>query len=86
MRYDLKSREEVEDFIRNEVLTAPEAIEILGITRARMSQLIKQGKITPVKKLDKVSLFLRADVEEKRKELEVLREKYQPYNSTNEDE
>ena len=64
MRYDLKSREEVEDFIRNEVLTAPEAIEILGITRARMSQLIKQGKITPVKKLDKVSLFLRVDVEE----------------------
>ncbi|MBG9520235.1 MULTISPECIES: helix-turn-helix domain-containing protein [Bacillus cereus group] len=86
MRYDLKSREEVEDFIRNEVLTAPEAIEILDITRARMSQLIKQGKITPVKKLDKVSLFLRADVEEKRKELEVLREKYQPYNSANEDD
>ncbi|PFS38743.1 helix-turn-helix domain-containing protein [Bacillus thuringiensis] len=86
MRYDLKSREEVEDFIRNEVLTAPEAIEILDITRARMSQLIKQGKITPVKKLDKVSLFLRADVEEKRKELVVLREKYQPYNSANEDE
>ncbi|MEB8651861.1 helix-turn-helix domain-containing protein [Bacillus cereus] len=86
MRYDLKSREEVEDFIRNEVLTAPEAIEILSITRARMSQLIKQGKITPVKKLDKVSLFLRADVEEKRKELVTLREKYQPYNSANEDE
>ncbi|MEG7831729.1 helix-turn-helix domain-containing protein [Bacillus cereus] len=86
MRYDLKSREEVEDFIRNEVLTAPEAIEILDITRARMSQLIKQGKITPVKKLDKVSLFLRADVEEKRKELEALREKYQLYNSANEDE
>ncbi|NIL33294.1 helix-turn-helix domain-containing protein [Bacillus thuringiensis] len=86
MRYDLKSREEVEDFIRNEVLTAPEAIEILDITRARMSQLIKQGKITPVKKLDKVSLFLRADVEEKRKELEALREKYQPYNAAKEDE
>ncbi|EOQ08294.1 helix-turn-helix domain-containing protein [Bacillus cereus] len=86
MKYNLNSRQEVEDFVRNEVLTAPEAIEILGITRARMSQLIKQGKITPVKKLDKVSLFLRADVEEKRKELVVLREKYQPYNSANEDE
>ncbi|MEB9551578.1 hypothetical protein P4J22_19455 [Bacillus cereus] len=30
-----------------------------------------------VKKLDKVSLFLRADVEENRKELEALQEKYQ---------
>lgn len=35
-----------------------------------MSPLIKQGKITPVKKLGKVSLFLRADVKEKYKELE----------------
>ncbi|WP_026593013.1 helix-turn-helix domain-containing protein [Bacillus sp. UNC437CL72CviS29] len=86
MNYQLNSRQEVEDFVRNEVLTAPEAIEILGITRARMSQLIKQGKITPVKKLDKVSLFLRVDVEEKRKELETLREKYQPYNAAKEDE
>lgn len=51
-----------------------------------MSQLIQRGKITPVKKLDKVSLFLRADVEEKRKELVALREKYQPYNSANEDD
>lgn len=86
MNYQLNSRQEVEDFVRNEVLTAPEAIEILGITRARMSQLIKQGKITPVKKLDKVSLFLRVDVEEKRKELEALREKYRPYSATKEDE
>ncbi|KFN01259.1 DNA-binding protein [Bacillus clarus] len=86
MKYNLNSRLEVEDFVRNEVLTAPEAIEILGITRARMSQLIKQGKITPVKKLDKVSLFLRVDVEGKRKELEALREKYRPYNTAREDE
>lgn len=51
-----------------------------------MSQLIKQGKITPVKRLDKVSLFLRSDVEEKRKELEALREKYQSYNAAKEAE
>ncbi|AVR33507.1 DNA-binding protein [Bacillus cereus] len=82
MKYHLDSREEVENFICNEVLTTGEASEILGVKRARMSQLIKEGKLTPVKKLDKVSLFLRADLEVKKKELEALREKYQPYNKS----
>ncbi len=62
MKCDLNSRQEVEDLALNEVLMAPEGIVILGITRARMSQLIKQGKIMPVKKCNKVSLFLRVDV------------------------
>ncbi|KFN01796.1 DNA-binding protein [Bacillus clarus] len=86
MNYNLNSRQESTDFVRNEVLTAPEDIEILSITRIRMSQLIKKGKMKPVKKLDKVSLFLRVDVEGKRKELEELREKYQPYNAAKEDD
>lgn len=51
-----------------------------------MSQLIKQGKIMLVKNLDKASLFIRADFEDKRKELEALWEKYRPYNAAKEDE
>lgn len=59
------------DYIAKSVcIYEPGAIEILDITNASMSPLIKQGKITPVKKLGKVSLFLRADVKEKYKELE----------------
>ncbi|WP_224930557.1 helix-turn-helix domain-containing protein [Bacillus safensis] len=37
-------------FIETEVLLTSEAIEFLGISQARMSALIKTGKITPVKK------------------------------------
>ncbi|MFU2028103.1 helix-turn-helix domain-containing protein, partial [Bacillus wiedmannii] len=80
--YHLDSKEEVKDFIKSEVLVTSEAMEILDVSRSRMSVLIKTGKLEPVKKLGNVSLFLRADIEEKKKELEVLREKYQPYNQS----
>ncbi|EOW9530532.1 helix-turn-helix domain-containing protein [Bacillus cytotoxicus] len=80
MKYHLNSREEVENFIRNEVLATPEAMEILEISRARMSAMIKAGKLVPIKKLGNVSLFLRKDIAEKKKELEVLRAKYRPYD------
>ncbi|MGG3435936.1 helix-turn-helix domain-containing protein [Bacillus subtilis] len=80
MEYHLKSRQEVEDFIRREVLTTNEAAELLGVNRARMSQLISSGKLIPVKKLRGISLFLRTDLGEKKKELEAGRKKYRPYD------
>lgn len=80
MKYYLESREEVEDFIRNEVLTSPEAIELLGISKARMTKLLEDGKVIPIKKLPRGSLFLRSDIEQKKKELEQLRKKYRPYD------
>ncbi|MCY8973559.1 helix-turn-helix domain-containing protein [Bacillus atrophaeus] len=80
MEYHLKSRQEVEDFIRREVLTTNEAAELLGVNRARISQLISSGKLNPIKKLSGISLFLRTDLEEKKKELEVARKKYRPYD------
>ncbi|MGE9751346.1 helix-turn-helix domain-containing protein [Bacillus inaquosorum] len=80
MEYHLKSRQEVEDFIRREVLTTNEAEVLLGVKRARISQLISSGKLVPVKKLSGTSLFLRTDLEEKKKELEAGRKKYRPYD------
>ncbi|MCY9166000.1 helix-turn-helix domain-containing protein [Bacillus atrophaeus] len=80
MEYHLKSRQEVEDFIRREVLTTNEAAELLGVNRARISQLIRNGKLNPIKKLSGISLFLRTDLEEKKKELEAGRKKYRPYD------
>ncbi|MDX6157136.1 MULTISPECIES: helix-turn-helix domain-containing protein [Bacillus] len=80
MEYHLKSRQEVEDFIRHEVLTTKEAAELLGVNRQRVSQLISSGKLNPIKKLSGISLFLRTDLEEKKKELEAGRKKYRPYD------
>ncbi|WP_028400350.1 helix-turn-helix domain-containing protein [Ectobacillus panaciterrae] len=68
-------------FIRDEVLTTPEAQELLGISRARMSTMIKSGKITPIKKSGAISLFLREDLVEKKEEMTELRKKYRPWES-----
>jgi|GEM_PF-961444 len=72
----MKTTESLRKFIQEEVLTTPEAIELLGVTRARISQLIRNGKLVPVKKTDKVSLFLREDVEARKKEINELQQKY----------
>ncbi|WP_088004857.1 helix-turn-helix domain-containing protein [Bacillus mycoides] len=66
-------------WVFDNVMTTPEAIEILGISRARLSHLIKNGKIVPAKKLGCVSLFLREDLEKKKEELIALRKVYRPY-------
>lgn len=60
------------------ILTTPEAIELLGISRSRMSNMIKNGKIVPLKKQGAISLFLREDLENKLEELIILRAKFQP--------
>ncbi|MED3536228.1 DNA-binding protein [Bacillus anthracis] len=81
INFDEISKRDKRKFIREEVLTTPEAIEVLGVSRARLSHLIKKGKINPVKKLGCVSLFLKDDVIAKREELELLRVKYRPYEN-----
>ncbi|PFI96907.1 DNA-binding protein [Bacillus cereus] len=69
---------DVRQWIFDNVMTTPEAIEYLGVSRPRMSHMIKNGKIVPVKKLGCVSLFLREDLEKKKEELMSLRLNYRP--------
>lgn len=66
-------------FIRECVLTSPETIELLEISRPRLSKMIKDGKIDPVKKSGAISLFLKDDVLQKKEELIKLRKKYGPW-------
>lgn len=66
-------------FIKNYVLLTSEALELLGISRARLHSLIQTGKITPCKKSGATSLFLKEDLFEKKKELLELRRKYRTY-------
>ncbi|MEB9610025.1 helix-turn-helix domain-containing protein [Bacillus cereus] len=68
-------------WVFDNVMTTPEAIEILGISRARLSHMIRNGKIVPVKKLGCTSLFLREDLEKKLEELIALRKVYRPYEN-----
>jgi hypothetical protein len=81
MEYHLKNRKEVEDFIKNEVLTTSEVKEILNVTRQRLHALVSSEKLKPIKRLRSESLFLRADVEHLQEELKELRKKYRPYDA-----
>ncbi|MEY8820797.1 helix-turn-helix domain-containing protein [Bacillus subtilis] len=77
MEFHLRGRQEVEDFIHNEVLSTTEVAEILNVNKQRMSALINTERIIPVKKIGRTSLFLRQDVESLKKELEA-NQKYRP--------
>ncbi|KDE21635.1 DNA-binding protein [Bacillus subtilis] len=77
MEFHLRGRQEVEDFIHNEVLSTTEVAEILNVNKQRMSALINTERIIPVKKIGRTSLFLRQDVEDLKKELEA-NQKYRP--------
>ncbi|MCY8950051.1 helix-turn-helix domain-containing protein [Bacillus atrophaeus] len=75
----MKKSEKIK-FIQEEVLTAAEAGELLGITRQRLSTLVTSGKLKPVKKVGTVALFLLGHVQALKKELEAGLKKYRPYD------
>ena len=78
--YQFKNIEQLKKFIQEEVLNTSEARELLGVSRARMNAMKKDGKITPVKELEKDSWYLQSEILERKAELEQLRKKYRPYD------
>lgn len=58
--------------IKNSVVTSREVIELLGISRARLCQLVKAGKLKPIKR----NLFLTNDIFVRKEQQIELREKY----------
>ncbi|MFJ5751663.1 DNA-binding protein [Peribacillus frigoritolerans] len=77
--YYLMEKFDPEKFVMEEVLTSTECIELLGITRSRLSSLIRSNKIVPIKKAG-VQLYLKQDMLKKKAELEALRIKYRPFD------
>lgn len=60
------------DQVKKSILTSREVLDFLGIKRSRLSQLVKAGKLTPIKK----SVFLLDDILERKAIQEDLRKKY----------
>ncbi|EJQ55119.1 hypothetical protein IEU_05565 [Bacillus mycoides] len=80
MSMDYKmSREEIEKLVNQVVLTANETANLLDVTTQRLHVLVKQGRLVPIKVVDRVSLYFREDVERLAEELEQLRGKFRPY-------
>lgn len=60
--FQFSSREELMEFLKEEVVNTSEAIEIIGCSRQNLSQLIKSGSLTPIRESSKERLFLKTDV------------------------
>ncbi|MHB1712018.1 MAG: helix-turn-helix domain-containing protein [Acidimicrobiales bacterium] len=70
--------EDKEYLVRQFVLTSREARELLNVSSARVSKLVHDAKLVPVKRDSSATLFLRDDVEKRAEELAGLRAKYLP--------
>jgi hypothetical protein len=62
MKYVFNNREELTSFIREELVNTAEVMQILNCSRQNVFDLIKRGKLMPVKELPKDRLFWRADI------------------------
>ncbi|OEC03020.1 DNA-binding protein [Lysinibacillus sphaericus] len=78
MKYEFSTTEELLEFLNAELLSAAEAAEVLEISKARLGQLMKDGKLKAAK--DQPKMFLKSVLLEKKDELESLRKKYRPYD------
>ena len=56
------SKEDFKDFVAERVINTSEAAEILGCSRQNIDDLIKRGKLNPVKITAKDKLFLKSDI------------------------
>lgn len=79
MKHTINNKSELVEFIEHYVLTPSEVMELLNINRQRLSTLIKNGRLEPIKKEGGTAVYYRKDVEALKKELEKGREKYRPY-------
>lgn len=66
--------------IVDEVLTKPEVLELLGLSRQSMHSHLKRGNIKPFKESGNTQLFFKEDVLKFKESLEENRKLYRPYD------
>ncbi|MCM3454416.1 helix-turn-helix domain-containing protein [Heyndrickxia oleronia] len=60
--FHFKSVEELKAFLQEQVVNTKQAAEILGCTRQNIKRIVDNGKLVPIKEMEKDRLFLKADV------------------------
>ena len=62
MKYEFDSDKDLIEFIVGNIVTTREAMDMLGCSRQNIDDLIKRGKLIPVKKWDRDKLFWKSDI------------------------
>lgn len=76
MRLHFESDEDLRAYIAEQVLTSPEVLEMLNVTKPRLHAMLAQGKFKPFKDISQIRLFFREDIEHALVELERNRARY----------
>ncbi|PJN91559.1 helix-turn-helix transcriptional regulator [Bacillus sp. mrc49] len=71
---------EIKALIVDEVLTKPEVLDLLGLTRQSMHSHLKRGHIQPFKESGNTQLFFKEDVMKFKDSLEEKRKLFRPYD------
>lgn len=59
------SLEDFKGFVLNRVVNSAEAAEILDCSRQNIEDLVKRGKLTPIKSSSKNKLFLKSEIQQR---------------------
>jgi hypothetical protein len=65
MSWTFKSREELERFMADEIVNTAGVMELLNCSRQNVFDLIRRGKLKPIKETPKERLFLKSDILER---------------------
>jgi hypothetical protein len=72
--YTFNSREELAEFVQNEIINTTEALDILQCSRQNLNNLVKREVITPIKDLPRDRLFFKEDIVKRKKYMGEKRE------------
>lgn len=71
--YSFNSREELAEFVQNEIINTTEALEILQCSRQNLNELVKREVIIPIKDLPRDRLFFKEDIIKRKKYMDEKR-------------
>ncbi|WML33218.1 helix-turn-helix domain-containing protein [Clostridium sp. OS1-26] len=60
--FSFNSKEELAQFIASEVVDTSKAAELLQCSRQNLNDLVKRGKLTPIRSLSKTKIFFKEDI------------------------
>ncbi|MTI47562.1 DNA-binding protein [Sporosalibacterium faouarense] len=69
-------RQKIIELLKAETMESSEVVKFLGISRQRLSDMNRTGKLNSIKK----GIYLKKDVEDRKKIQNVLRKKFGPKN------
>lgn len=70
MMISFNSREELAIFIKNEIITSTDALDILQCSRQNLNRLVQNDIIKPIKVLPRDRMFFKEDIVKRKNDMD----------------